>query len=69
MVVREQNYRYDLINPLTILNKSVGKQVKISRYSGGTIISDEGILLNPASVITQNVQPAGYGYDVYQEDP
>ncbi len=63
LVVREQNYRYDLINPLTILNKSVGKRVKISRYSGGTVIEDEGILLNPASVITQDVQPAGYGYD------
>ncbi|MDH7482134.1 MAG: hypothetical protein QHH26_09215 [Armatimonadota bacterium] len=66
VVVREQNYRYDLINPLTILNKSVGKPVKIRRYSGGTMFTDEGILLNPASVITQDVQPAGYGYDVGQ---
>ena len=33
VVVREQNYQYDLISPETILNKSVGKTVKVRRYS------------------------------------
>ncbi len=46
VVVREQNYQYDLINPNTILNKSVGKKVKV--YDGGKLV--EGILLNPATV-------------------
>ena len=35
VTVREQNYQYDLVNPTTILNKSVGKTVKIRQYLPG----------------------------------
>lgn len=49
VVVREQNYRYDVINPTTILDKSVGKHVKVRIYSGAQVQEVEGILLNPAT--------------------
>ena len=48
VVVREQNYQYDLISPQTILNKSVGKRVKVRRFLNGTVQEDEGILLSTA---------------------
>src|SRR5262249_36201498 len=51
VVVREQNYLYDLINPTTLLNKSVGKRVSIRQKIGaGQVTSIEGILLTPATV-------------------
>lgn len=45
-VVREQNYQYDLINPATILNKSIGKRVLVRRFNGGTFQVAEGTLLS-----------------------
>ena len=48
VVVREQNYQYDLINPNTILNKSVGKKVKVRRFEDGKMQEVEGILLSSA---------------------
>jgi len=48
VVVREQNYQYDLINPATILNKSVGKRVKVRRIVEGKVVEDEGVLLSTA---------------------
>lgn len=59
VVVREQNYRYDVIEPLTILNKSVGKKVRIRRTVNGGLQEIEGILLNPATVV---VPPDNSGY-------
>ncbi|HEY9713459.1 MAG TPA: hypothetical protein V6C72_08305, partial [Chroococcales cyanobacterium] len=32
VAVREQNYQYDLLDPSTILNKSIGKPVKFRQY-------------------------------------
>jgi len=46
VVVREQNYRYDVINPNTILDKSVGKKVKVRRVVDGQIQEVEGTLLS-----------------------
>lgn len=47
VVVREQNYQYDLIEPTTILSKSVGKDVRIKQYLGGGGVSEvNGTLLN-----------------------
>jgi len=34
VVVREQNYRYDLIEPNTLLDKSIGKQVTLRQQLG-----------------------------------
>lgn len=52
-VVREQNYRYDLVDPQTILFKSVGKNIKLRQYfSGGTSKELSGVLLSsPRSVV------------------
>ena len=41
VTVREQNYQYDLVDPNTILNKSVGKAVKIRQYLPGGAVHDE----------------------------
>ena len=46
VVVREQNYQYDLINTNTILNKSLGKRVKIVKYLDGTVKEIEGTILS-----------------------
>ncbi len=48
VVVREQNYQYDLISTDTILNKSVGKRVKVRRIIDGRMNEVEGILLSSA---------------------
>lgn len=58
VTVREQNFQYDLLDPTTILTKSVGKDVKFRQVlPGGQISEISGILLN-------SPQPAiNYGYD------
>ena len=48
VVVREQNYQYDLISPDTILNKSIGKKVKVRRIIEGKVVEEEGVLLSSA---------------------
>jgi hypothetical protein len=67
VVVREQNYRYDVIEPTTILNKSIGKKIKIRFLSGGQMQEVEGVLLNAATTPRQ----VGYGGEgpEYQESP
>lgn len=50
VVVREQNYKYDLIDPNTILNKSIGKPAKFKQYTaGGSAVELNGTLLNGPS--------------------
>ncbi len=46
VVVREQNYQYDLMDVGTILSKSVGKEIKIRQYTGGGVHEVSGTLLN-----------------------
>ncbi|MBX9941539.1 MAG: DUF4139 domain-containing protein [Candidatus Obscuribacterales bacterium] len=46
VVVREQNYQYDLMDVSTILSKSVGKEIKIRQYTGGGVHEVSGTLLN-----------------------
>src|SRR5262249_34207657 len=48
VVVREQNYQYDLMDPNTILSKSVGKNVKFKQVlANGQVQELSGVLLNP----------------------
>lgn len=50
VVVREQNYKYDLIDPNTILNKSIGKPARFKQYVGnGSVVELNGTLLNGPS--------------------
>jgi len=47
VVVREQNYQYDLMDVNTILSKSVGKEIKIRQYTAaGGMQEITGTLLN-----------------------
>jgi hypothetical protein len=47
VVVREQNYQYDLIDPTTILSKSIGKTLKFRQIGpSGTLREFSGTLLN-----------------------
>ncbi len=51
--VLEQNYQFDLINPLAILNKSVGKTIRLNRVlPNGSKESIEGTLISsPTAMI------------------
>src|SRR5215470_12296649 len=50
VAVREQNYQYDLMDPDTILSKSVGKTVKFKQISPSGAVSEiTGVLLNAPS--------------------
>lgn len=47
VAVREQNYQYDLIDPTTILSKSIGKTVKFKQFlPSGAVNEISGVLLN-----------------------
>lgn len=63
--VREQNYQYDLMNPTTILSKSVGKNIKFRQFlPGGQVHELSGILLNPPEVSVSNT--SGYSSQRWQ---
>ncbi|MCX7801005.1 MAG: hypothetical protein N2109_11765 [Fimbriimonadales bacterium] len=58
-VLLEQNYQYDLINPIAILNKAVGQRVRFLRLlENGQKDVVEGTLLSSPTAI---VNPAGEG--------
>lgn len=51
VTVREQNYQFDLIDPNTILSKSIGKVLKFRQISdNGSVREFSGTLLNSPSV-------------------
>ncbi|MEW5818684.1 MAG: DUF4139 domain-containing protein [Cyanobacteriota bacterium] len=50
VIIKEQNYRYDLIDKSTILDKMVGKSIKFRKDNE----TKEGILLNPATANIRN---------------
>ena len=60
VVVREQNYQYDVMDRNTILSKMVGENITIRRYtsSGGTV-ETTGELLNPpiVTIVDTNGNP------------
>lgn len=53
VIVKEQNYQYDLIDTDTILSKSLGKEIKITQYlESGRSSELNGVLLNsPVTVV------------------
>lgn len=66
VAVREQNYQYDLLNPISILNKSVGKTVRFRQVlPDGKVEVLEGVLLNPPTAVVGQTD-AGAGGTVYQ---
>lgn len=57
VVVREQNYQYDLLNPTSILKKSVGKSVKFRQtLPSGAVRELSGILLNPPEATVSDTE-------------
>lgn len=60
VVVREQNHQYDLLDPTSILAKSVGKEITFRNYSGGVAKELRGILLNSpqVTVVDTNGNPS-----------
>ncbi len=60
--VREQNYQYDLINPTTLLNKSVGKRVLLRQKLGnGQVNVLEGTIITPVSAMVAQTGDGGGG--------
>ena len=52
--VLEQNYQYDLISPQAILEKSVGKRIRLTRAIANKKETLDGVLLNsPTSVVSK----------------
>lgn len=71
MVVLEQNYQFDLISPVAILNKSVGQRVSIRRIVGNTYQTVEGVLLSAPTSMTPDLsgnQQATYNGMVIRAD-
>ncbi len=66
LAVREQNYQYDLLNPTSILSKSMGQTIRIKQMNpkGSTTIL-EGKLMNPPVAVVANTD-AGGGGNTYQ---
>lgn len=53
--VLEQNYQYDLVSPQAILEKSVGKRIRLTRAIANKKETLEGVLLNsPTSVVSKD---------------
>lgn len=50
VAVREQNYQYDVMDPDTVLSKSVGKEVSFRQFVDGRTNEIHGTLLNSPSV-------------------
>ncbi|MGQ9737705.1 MAG: DUF4139 domain-containing protein [Armatimonadota bacterium] len=62
VAVREQNYQYDLLNPTSILNKSVGKVVRFKQvHPDGKVEILEGTLLNPPTAVVGQTDAGGGG--------
>lgn len=72
LAVLEQNYQFDLISPLAILNKSVGQKVIVRRVVGNGYQSVEGTLLSaPTSMVPDengNPQAAYNGMVIRGDD-
>lgn len=66
--VLEQNYQYDLISPMAILNKSVGKRIRFTRTMGTTKDVIEGVLVSSPYAINGNDGSLSYNGLVLRTD-
>lgn len=65
VAVREQNYQYDLINPTTLLNKSVGKRITLRQaLANGQIREITGTIITPVTGTVANTGDSGGGTSV-----
>ena len=61
--VLEQNYQYDLISPEAILQKSVGKKIRLTRTVGNTKETVRGTLLSSPSAVVNTGNGSEYQYN------
>lgn len=61
--VLEQNYQYDLVSPAAILQKSVGKKIRLTRNVGNTKETVTGILLTSPTSVVNTGQGSEYSYN------
>lgn len=55
LAIREQNYQFDLIDPTTILSKSIGKTLKFRQIlQNGSVSEFTGVLLNSPTAVVAN---------------
>ena len=60
IMVREQNYQYDLIDPTSILAKSVGKTLKFRQvFDNGTTREFTGVLMNAPEAVIADANNGG----------
>jgi hypothetical protein len=60
--ILEQNYQYDLISPAAILNKSVGKRIRLTRTIGNQRDVVEGVLMNAPQSVVNTGNGTSYNY-------
>ncbi len=63
VIIKEQNFEYDLISPEKLLSKYIGKQIRIRQYIDGREKVLEGVLLSAPSGV---VVPRQGGYPAYE---
>lgn len=61
--VLEQNYQYDLVSPAAILQKSVGKRIRLTRNVGNTKETVTGILISSPTSVVNTGQGSEYSYN------
>lgn len=61
--ILEQNYQYDLISPMAILQKSVGKKIRFTRAIGNTKESIEGVLISSPTSVVNTGNGSEYSYN------
>jgi hypothetical protein len=60
ITVREQNYQYDLIDPTSILTKSVGKTLKFRQvFDNGSTREFSGVLMNSPEAVVADTRNGG----------
>ena len=61
--ILEQNYQYDLISPMAILQKSIGKKIRFTRAIGNTREVIEGVLISSPTSVVNTGSGSEYSYN------
>ena len=61
--ILEQNYQYDLISPMAILQKSIGKKIRFTRAIGNTKEIIEGVLISSPTSVVNTGSGSEYSYN------
>jgi hypothetical protein len=61
--ILEQNYQYDLISPMAILQKSIGKKIRFTRAIGNSKEVIEGVLISSPTSVVNTGSGSEYSYN------